>query len=99
MSSLVSQIISQITEQLNDSSIKEELCQHFCQTLQSKQSGLQALLEAHQCGDLTEEEFKLELEREKQIVEAEFLTEEIAVRAELKKLLDGAFSALCTAIV
>ncbi|CAG8999230.1 MAG: hypothetical protein CENE_01199 [Candidatus Celerinatantimonas neptuna] len=95
----VSEIVSQLTEQLENSSVKKDVCQRLCQNLHNKLPDLQALMQAHQAGDLTDEEFQLEIERERQIVEAEFLTEKIATKAALKKLLDDAFSALCKAIV
>lgn len=70
----------------------EQLKGALAQALQTRESEMAELVNALKSGEMSEEEFQVELSREKLVIEAELLTEEIRAKAEIQKLVQGAFS-------
>lgn len=98
MNDLIDSVIGQVTEQLESELGNSGLLTALKANLEQRQDVLNELVQAKQNGDLTEQEFDVELEREKRIQEAELLTQEIAVKAEVQKLVNKAFEALSKAV-
>ena len=62
-------------------------------------SELEMLLMAKKQGQLSEDEFQLELDRERLLVEAEMLTWKIAAKADVQKVVNKTFHALAKTIL
>ncbi|MCG9595183.1 hypothetical protein L1D15_00460 [Vibrio sp. Isolate25] len=99
MTENIDSIIEQITSQIEDSPIKNLLASALTVTLDKQKSTLEELIAARNNGDLTDEEFELEITREKQIAEAEMLTWQISAKSEVQKIVNKTFSALVNTLV
>ncbi|SCY77634.1 hypothetical protein [Desulfoluna spongiiphila] len=62
--------------------------------LNMNRESLSELAAAYSCGDITEEEFDVELQREKSILEAEMLSLEIAPKSAVQKAMNVAMDTL-----
>lgn len=87
----VDDLVNQLADQFTDSPIKTLLTDAFQSCFDKQKSDLEALIEAKASGDLTDDEFALEIEREKQILEAELLTLQISAKAEVQQLVNTVF--------
>ncbi|KJY93456.1 hypothetical protein TW84_03735 [Vibrio neptunius] len=92
-------LIEQVTNQIEDSPIKNLLTSALTVTLDKQKATLQELIDARNNGDLTNEEFELEILREKQIAEAEMLTWQISAKSEVQKIINKTFSTLVETLV
>lgn len=99
MTESIDSIIEQITSQIEDSPIKNLLTSALTVTLDKQKATLQELIEARNNGDLTNEDFELEILREKQIAEAEMLTWQISAKSEVQKIVNKTFSTLVDTLV
>lgn len=99
MTESIDNIIEQITSQIEDSPIKNLLTSALTITLDKQKATLQELIEARNNGDLTNEDFELEILREKQIAEAEMLTWQISAKSEVQKIVNKTFSTLVDTLV
>lgn len=99
MTESIDNIIEQITSQIEDSPIKNLLTSALTVTLDKQKATLQELIEARKNGDLTNEDFELEILREKQIAEAEMLTWQISAKSEVQKIVNKTFSTLVDTLV
>ena len=99
MTESIDNIIEQITSQIEDSPIKNLLTSALTVTLDKQKTTLQELIEARNNGDLTNEDFELEILREKQIAEAEMLTWQISAKSEVQKIVNKTFSTLVDTLV
>ncbi|AIW22035.1 hypothetical protein F0224_00395 [Vibrio coralliilyticus] len=99
MTENIDNIIEQITSQIEDSPIKNLLTSALTVTLDKQKATLQELIEARNNGDLTNEDFELEILREKQIAEAEMLTWQISAKSEVQKIVNKTFSTLVDTLV
>ncbi|WDE04386.1 hypothetical protein SG34_024080 [Thalassomonas viridans] len=66
--------------------------------LENNQASIAELVEARTCGDINEEDFQLELAREKVILEAELIAQEIAGKAAVQKAVNSAMLVLTSAV-
>ncbi|NRB66127.1 MAG: hypothetical protein HRU48_01975 [Vibrio sp.] len=92
-------LIEQVTNQIEDSPLKNLMTSALTVTLDKQKSTLQELIDARNNGDLTNEEFELEILREKQIAEAEMLTWQISAKSEVQKIINKTFSTLVDTLV
>ncbi|AXN33728.1 MULTISPECIES: hypothetical protein [Vibrio] len=99
MTESIDNIIEQITSQIEDSPIKNLLTSALTVTLDKQKATLQELIEARNNGELTNEDFELEILREKQIAEAEMLTWQISAKSEVQKIVNKTFSTLVDTLV
>ena len=99
MTESIDNIIEQITSQIEDSPIKNLLTSALTVTLDKQKATLHELIEARNNGDLTNEDFELEILREKQIAEAEMLTWQISAKSEVQKIVNKTFSTLVDTLV
>ncbi|MFM2480565.1 hypothetical protein [Celerinatantimonas sp. YJH-8] len=90
----IEQILNTVSDGLADSPVKQALCEGLGQCLNQQGENLSMLVEAKNNGELSAEEFQVELEREKQIAEAELLTQAIAGKVEVQKIVNEAFGLL-----
>ncbi|CAM3148623.1 hypothetical protein [Vibrio neptunius] len=92
-------LIEQVTNQIEDSPLKNLMTSALTVTLDKQKTTLQELIDARNNGDLTNEEFELEMLREKQIAEAEMLTWQISAKSEVQKIINKTFSTLVETLV
>ncbi|QMV15467.1 hypothetical protein [Vibrio spartinae] len=86
--------IEQITAQFGQSPLKSTLENALKTSLNQKQGEFEALQAALQNGDLTQEEFQIEIEREKALLTAEMETLKIIAKAEIQKIVNQVFQAI-----
>ncbi len=92
----ITNILSTVSEMVGES-IKEavgEASGDLLEVLEDRRDGLSELLQAVEDGDLTEDDLKEELEREKIVLETEMLAKQIAAKAEIQKAINAAMDAL-----
>ncbi|KZN13050.1 hypothetical protein [Marinomonas sp. TW1] len=94
MKHIFNQIVKQTLDQVEDSPLKNALGEALTSSLTKQQDTLSALLQAKQEGVISQEELDMELNREKDILEAEMLTKQIAAKAEVQKLVNDAIQSL-----
>ncbi|BFM50414.1 hypothetical protein [Marinomonas sp. THO17] len=94
MNQIFNQIVKQTLDQVEDSPLKNTLCEALASSLTKQQDTLSALLQAKQEGIISQQELDMELEREKDILEAEMLTKQITAKAEVQKLVNDAIQSL-----
>ena len=66
--------------------------------LDKNKESIAELVEARSNGDINEEEFNIELQREKQILEAEMISLEIISKSAVQKAINAAMSTLTSAV-
>ncbi|WP_394183032.1 hypothetical protein [Marinomonas posidonica] len=94
MKHIFNQIVKQTLDQVEDSPLKNALGEALTSSLTKQQDTLSALLQAKQEGVISQEELDMELNREKDILEAEMLTKQITAKAEVQKLVNDAIQSL-----
>lgn len=94
MNQIFNNIVKQTLNQVEDSPLKDTLGEALTSSLTKQQDTLSALLQAKQEGIISQEELDMELEREKDILEAEMLTKQITAKAEVQKLVNDAIQSL-----
>ncbi|MBD1557257.1 hypothetical protein HC752_09910 [Vibrio sp. S9_S30] len=99
MQESIHSVIHTVTSQLEDSPIKDLLSSALKSCIDEKTNELDMLLMAKKEGQISDEAFQIELEREKQIVEAEMLTWQIAAKADVQKVVNKTFHALAQTIL
>jgi len=92
-----------ITEMKNAavSSLKNELQKvppYLKVIFENEKNALKALAEARLKGEISDKEFKNELEREKKVLEAEMLTFKIITKAAAQKAINAAINILVDAV-
>lgn len=90
-------VLSQLKDSLGDDAAN--LISSMGPLIIQRQSSFETLFEALQNGDINEEEYELEVQREKQIIEAELMTLEIQAKSAVQKALNSALDALKANIV
>ncbi len=73
--------------------------QSIMQVLQNNKDSMAELIEARANGDLDQDEFESELEREKLVMEAELITLEIMAKSAVQKAMNAAMDTLKSALV
>ena len=68
------------------------------QALEAQKASIEALAQAKLNGEINEDEFAAELEREKAILEVELITLEIIAKATVQKAINAAMSCLTSAL-
>ncbi|GFR71007.1 hypothetical protein ElyMa_003801600 [Elysia marginata] len=99
MTDPIASILEHIIAEIEDSSIKNQLASALQACIEKQQCSIEELLTAKKNGQLTEEEFQAELEREKLITHAEMLTWQITAKAEVQKVVNKTFQALADLLV
>ncbi|WP_211826687.1 hypothetical protein [Kistimonas asteriae] len=99
MTDTIESVLMQITAQIEDSSIKEQLGNALITSIRMQQVAIEQLLIARKNGEITEEDFEIELTREKQITVAEMLTSQIIAKAEVQRVVNKTFQALANVLV
>ncbi|MDW6093865.1 hypothetical protein SBX64_15105 [Vibrio rhizosphaerae] len=87
-------IAEQIAAQFGQSPLKSSIENALKTSLGQKQGEFEALETALQNGDLTQEEFQIEIEREKALLSAEMETLQIMAKAEIQKVVNQVFQAI-----
>ncbi|WP_367989238.1 hypothetical protein AB2S62_18525 [Vibrio sp. NTOU-M3] len=98
MNQNIETVLNQITEQIEDSPTKNLLAGALKTTVE-QQISLEELMLAKQNGELNDTEFETEMEREKQLVEAEMLTWQIAAKADVQKVVNKAFALMKSSLI
>ncbi|WDE10849.1 hypothetical protein [Thalassomonas haliotis] len=75
-----------------------ELGDEIRSALENNKASIAELVEARTCGDINQEDFDLELAREKQVLQAELIGVEIAGKAAVQKAVDSAMHILSSAV-
>ena len=99
MQESINSVIDTVTSQLDDSPMKDLLSSALKSCADERMSELEMLLMAKKQGQLSEDEFQLELDRERLLVEAEMLTWKIAAKADVQKVVNKTFHALAKTIL
>ena len=73
--------------------------QDFLKVLQNNKDSMAELIAARADGDLDQEEFESELEREKLVMEAELISLEIIAKSAIQKAMNAAMDTLKSALV
>lgn len=96
MSIDVSSILSEMSEAAIESlgSKGSSMINKFSSVFDQRHDSLKELLEAYSEGDISQEDFKFELEKEKNIIEAELITLEIEGKSAIQKAVNSAMSKL-----
>lgn len=89
MNELISAMSSAVQKETNGN--LKEIENFFTQKFDGN---IPELVQALKEGDITMSDFKMELEREKLILEAELLTQEIASESDVQKAVDAAMDVL-----
>ncbi|KUI97885.1 hypothetical protein [Vibrio sp. MEBiC08052] len=87
-------VIDQITAQFRQSPLQSTIENALKTSLAQKQEEFEALETALHNGDLTQEEFQIEIEREKALLTAEMETLQIMAKAEVQKVVNQVFQAI-----
>ena len=95
----IESVVNQVSSQIEESPVKNLIASALQSSIDQQKSSIEELLLAKQNGDLTETEFDVELDREKQIVEAEMLTWQITSKAEIQKVVNKTFHVLAQTII
>lgn len=98
MNQTAGNLIQQVLQQVDDSPIASLLANAITNQIDRQREELEALLEANEQGIITQEEFEIELQREKLIAEAELLSLQIAAKAEVQKAINKAFDVLLKSV-
>ena len=64
------------------------------QVLENNKNSIQELLVARENGDINQEDFDMEMEREKQVMEAELIGLEIMAKSAIQKAMNAAMDTL-----
>ncbi|WP_104398762.1 hypothetical protein [Vibrio penaeicida] len=99
MQESINSVIDTITSQLETSPMKDLLSSALKSCIDEQMNELEMLLMARKQGQINEEDFQIELEREMRIVEAEMLTWQIAAKADVQKVVNKTFHALVKSIL
>ncbi|NVK72163.1 MAG: hypothetical protein HWE24_01680 [Oceanospirillaceae bacterium] len=92
-------LVATTLDKLEDSSLKNTLGEALKESLKKQQTSFQNLLVAKEQNLISQEEFDIEMEREKAILEAEMLTKQIAAKAVIQKLVNDAISSLTKGLI
>ena len=95
----IESVVNQVSSQIEESPVKNLIASALQSSIDQQKTSIEELLLAKQSGDLTETEFEVELDREKQIVEAEMLTWQITSKAEIQKVVNKTFHVLAQTII
>ncbi|ASA55305.1 hypothetical protein [Vibrio gazogenes] len=94
MSFSIDTIVDQVAAQFGQSPLKSTIENTLKASLNQKQGEFEALQTALQNGELTQEEFQIEIEREKALLAAEMETLKIIAKAEVQKIVNQVFQAI-----
>lgn len=72
----------------------EAVSQQMQAVLENNKESIAELIQARQNGDLNNEEFEVEMEREKQVMEAELISLEIMAKSAIQKAMNAAMDTL-----
>ncbi|WP_438462910.1 hypothetical protein [Marinomonas sp. PE14-40] len=98
MSHQLENALASIKQTLAKEDLTSELSSAIEASFAKNSVSLDELIQAREEGELTLEEFQEELEREKQIQEAELLTLQVAAKAKVQKVMDAVFDALLSGL-
>ena len=98
MSNPIQSALVSIKQTLAKEDLTSELSSAIEASFAKNSASLNELIQARADGELSSEEFQLELEREKQIQEAELLTLQVAAKAKVQKVMDAVFDALLSGL-
>ncbi|SHG15498.1 hypothetical protein [Vibrio gazogenes] len=90
----IDMIVDQVAAQFGQSPLKSTIENTLKASLNQKQGEFEALQTALQNGELTQEEFQIEIEREKALLTAEMETLKIIAKAEVQKIVNQVFQAI-----
>lgn len=77
---------------------KEQFSEEMKKALLSNQVAIEELSQALMNGDIDQSEFEQELEREKQVLEAQLLGLEIQTKSQIQKAINAAMQVLTSAV-
>lgn len=95
MNHIFNTLVEQNLSQLEDSPLKSLLSS----SLEKRRGPIEDLLQAKEQHMLNQEEFEIELEREKKILEAEMLTTQIAAKSAIQKVINNAIESLSKGLI
>ena len=98
MSNPIEDALVSIKQTLAKEDLTSELSSAIEASFAKNSASLNELIQARADGELSPEEFQLELEREKQVQEAELLTLQVAAKAKVQKVMDAVFDALLSGL-
>lgn len=98
MSNPIENALESVKHTLAKEDLTSELSSAIEASFAKNSISLDELIQARADGELSPEEFQEELEREKQIQEAELLTLQVAAKAKVQKVMDAVFDALMSAL-
>lgn len=98
MSHQLENALASIKQTLAKEDLTSELSSAIEASFAKNSVSLDELIQAREAGELTPEEFQEELEREKQIQEAELLTLQVAAKAKVQKVMNAIFDALVSGL-
>ncbi|WP_281560261.1 hypothetical protein [Thalassomonas sp. RHCl1] len=75
-----------------------ELGDEFSSVLERNKASIAELVEARTCGDINQEDFDVEIAREKEVLQAELIGLEIAGKAAVQKAVNSAMNVLSSAV-
>ncbi|SBS31060.1 hypothetical protein MSP8887_01421 [Marinomonas spartinae] len=99
MKSILDNLVGTTLDKVEDSPIKNLLGDALKESLEKQKSAFEDLLLAKEQGLISQEDFEIEIEREKEILEAEILTKQIAAKAVIQKLVNDAIATLTKGLV
>ena len=98
MSNPIENALESVKHTLEKEDLTSEVSSAIEASFAKNSVSLAELIQAREAGELTLEEFQEELEREKQIQEAELLTLQVAAKAKVQKVMDAVFDALLSGL-
>jgi len=98
MSNPIENALESVKHTLAKEDLTSELSSAIEASFAKNSVSLDELIQARAEGELSPEEFQIELEREKKIQEAELLTLQVAAKAKVQKVMDAVFDALVSGL-
>jgi len=92
-------LVEDTLSKLDDSPIKNILSDALKESLEKQRLAFENLLVAKEQNIISQEDFESEIEREKEILEAEMLTKQITAKAVVQKLVNDAIKSLTKGLV
>ncbi|ADZ91879.1 hypothetical protein [Marinomonas mediterranea] len=99
MNSLLEHALSSLNTQLEEANIPPQLVDSFQRELQQREASMNELIAARESGELSLSEFENELERERKVIEAEMLSQQIATKSVIQNAVNKVFHTLTDRIV
>ena len=92
-------IAEQAIAKLKESPLNSLLGDALKDCMAKQEDSLEELIQARKDGEITTQEFEIEIQREQKILEAEMLSLQITAKAEIQKLVNGVIQALSKGLI